>query len=313
MGKRNCRLALAVLIILGCARLASAIPGGQYRYRVLLDTDRNAATGCDVAVDDKNINTTVSGIDQMVTAFVGSEPLCDTTGNNGCIVSGGWEVVFIIREACLPGNTFGPPQIVSTDRWPVGQDNGVGGADVIEAFAPLADLGDPSSMRLVFTASRGGPLSDVLFTTNGLTTGRDIFFDTLPRQVPAMSPAAMAIGVMLLGMVAWWTLRRRVSARQSLLLGVAILAGAAAAWAVTIQLDGNVTDWVAVNPAAQDLIGDSSIDDSGEDIVVAFVTANSSNVFFRIDVKDLDFCGDGLCGPGEDSSNCCQDCGGCGE
>jgi hypothetical protein len=281
----------------------------EYRYSVLFDTDKNANTGCDVAVDDLNINTTVHGIDQIARVTIAHTPECTTTSGSVCSVFGGWEVIGITREACLGNNTFGPPQFVSPGFWPVGQDNGVDGADVIEGFVPLADLGDPSQVRVVFTASVATPGSDVLLSTNGQLGGPDILFDTVPRPAPALSVAGVVTCVLLLGMVAWWTLRRRTSLQRALLLALLVTVGAATAWALTIGMDGDVADWTGLAPVGRDLVGDSSTGDSGEDIVAAFMTADKTNVYFRVDVNNLAFCGDGICDSGETFANCPIDCG----
>jgi hypothetical protein len=256
------------------ARVAFARDGATCEYRVLLDTDNDPTTGCSVGVDDKNINTTVAGIDQIVIARV------DRFTNPPSVQE-------IVRRVCS-GGTFEPELPVSPGVWNVGENNGINGADVVEGLVTRGDLGDPNMMRVVFVAECAVPVSDVLLSTNGQLGGPQILFDLFPHVVPTLSATALGMTALLLTAIAVWSIRRGVSARRGLLIATLAVAGiAVVALAGNIVLDGQVTDWSGIAPIATDLTGDSSTNDSAEDIVACFMTADPVNVYFRFDLVDL--------------------------
>ena len=266
-------LSLLTLCLGLSARAASARFTGC-EYRALLDTDNDSATGCTVGVDDKNINTTVSGIDQIVIARV------DRFTNPPSVRE-------IVRKVCT-GSSFGLELPVSPGVWDVGEDDGIDGADVVEGFVARADLGNPNKMRVVFVAECREPASDVLLSTNGQLGGSQILFDLLPQTAPALSTTALGMAALLLAAIAVWSLRRGMSPRRALLVATLAVAGiAVVALARNIVLDGQVTDWIGIPPIATDLIGDSSTSNDAEDIVACFMTADTVNVYFRFDLVNI--------------------------
>ena len=265
-----------------------------YYYEVLIDTDNNTSTGCDVALHDANFNGTVSGVEYIVRALV-------------LRFSANADVDEVTLRHCISGTTFTAPAIENSGNWAVGLNNGVpvpapyNFADVVEFYVSLAHIGSPGTMRLAFHAKqKPSPLNDVLLTTNGDTTGSPIIFPP-GQRAPALSNLALALCAVLLTAGAWWGLRRR-STLASALLAVAFLSSLAmTAWAVTIMLDGNVSDWTGVPRAGTDAVNDSSVGDPAEDIAAAFVTADAQNLYFRMDQVNLApvVCGDGIIESGE--------------
>ncbi len=70
-----------------------------------------------------------------------------------------------------------------------------------------------------------------------------------------------------------------------LFLIFAIVSIATFAWAATITIDGNVNDWNGINSSVTDPEDDSSIDDPLEDIIAGFMTSDSNNYYFRMDIN----------------------------
>ena len=298
MSRRRHYLTLVLcMALVGVARLARADGAADYTYQVLFDTDNNALTGCSVPVDDATVgSTTFDGVERLVSVTV------LRSGTGGTITG-------ITVQDCVSGTTFGPPQPVSPGGWPVGQGDGVGGGDVIEGFVPAAALGNGGLARVAFTASRATPGSDVMLSTTGELGGAPILFG-LPGHAPAplLSTAGLALSVLLLGGVAWWALRRR-SIPPAFLLALAITAGAAATvYALTMSMDGQVGDWGALPPVATDPTHDSTNNDPAEDLVAGFLTADKTNVYFRMDVVTIaDLCAAVVC----TASDQCHDVGTC--
>jgi hypothetical protein len=255
--------------VVGVARPAWAGGATNCTYKVLFDTDNNPATGCNVPVANKTVSTTFLGADRLVTVTV------MRTGTGG-IVTG------ITAQSCVNG-AFGPAQPVSPGGWPVGKGNGVGGGDVIEGFVPETVLGGGGLARVAFTASQAtpGPGSDAMLST---ADGAPILF-TLPVSVPALSTPGLALGVLLLGGAALWALRRRRRALHATLVALALTAGIATA--TTIVMDGQVGDWGTLPPVATHPAYDSSNDDPAEDLLAGFLTADSTNIYFRVDVVNI--------------------------
>ena len=266
---------LALVLTLGVARAAQA---DVYTYQVLFDTDNDPGTGCGVPVQDATITATFAGVERLVSVTV-SRTLTAAT------------ITGITSQACVSGTSFGALQAVSPGGWPVGIGVGTGGGDVVEGFAPITTLGNTTLMRVAFTATRSGA-SDVIWSVNGETSGPAILF-RLPFRAPAplLSPVGLGASVLLLGAVGWWALRRGLRPRRAALLVAVALGGmAATAWALTIVMDGQVNDWGTLAPVATDPSGDSSLNDPADDLVAGFLTADGSNVYFRLDVRNIVVC-----------------------
>ncbi|MBP1689131.1 MAG: hypothetical protein H6Q33_5274, partial [Deltaproteobacteria bacterium] len=266
---------LAQVLAVGAARPAHA---DVYTYQVLFDTDNDPGSGCGVPVRDATIDATFPGVERLVTVTV-SRTFTDAT------------ITGITSQDCLSGDTFGALHTVSSGSWPVGIGNGTGGGDVIEGFVPIATLGNTTLLRVAFAATRTGA-SDVIWSMRGDLTGPPILF-RLPLQpaAPLLSPWGLGASVLLLGAIGWWALCRGVRPHRAALLAALAMGGmAATAWALTIVMDGQVSDWGGLAPVATDPTGDSSLNDPAEDLLAGFLIADGSNVYFRLDVQNINVC-----------------------
>jgi len=286
-------VAVAILVA-KAGHAAASIPG--FAYRVVMDTDNNPNTGCSVSVHDANIPLQMmGGFEQIL------EILVDPTFTPPRVVK---ESLF----HCVSGTNFALTQVVDNSGWPVGVNDGVpvpsaSNADVIEAYVGRALIGYPATMRIIIIAETLLDGTDVLLTTTGDAPGM-----APPLQlnlsginnVPLLSGVGLALAALVLSGVAAVSLRRRGATYGTAALALlAVGTVAVTAWAATIIMDGGTGDWTGIPPFGTDLVGDSSIGVDGEDIVAAFATSDPGKVYFRIDVKNIPFCGDGVIDPGE--------------
>lgn len=240
-----------------------------YQYAVLLDTDNNPATGCTVPVPTTP-PATFSGADQRLTITV------DRTGSTATVES-------ITRAVCT-GGSFGLEIAVSPGTWPVGINNGLNGADVIEAFVPLSALGSQGAIRFAVLAT-GDCSAGALVSRDGQAGGPPMWLRLeLPVPAPVASQAGLAAIVLLLGGVGLCALRRRGPARVVIVL-LTVTVTALIAWVATIVMDGQVNDWAGIPPLGVNQTGGSG--DPACDIVALLATADGTNVYVRIDVSDL--------------------------
>ena len=246
--------------LLGCLLFLASFASGAAELRVLIDSDRNDATGCTVA--------TVNG------AFTGVEYVLNTTVNTTVYPP---TVGAVTRQSCV-GGVLDAPVGVHPGGWAVGIGLGTGGYDVVETFFPT---GSPyGRWRLGFIYQDLAIGGDALTATSG---GAPIVFDLGdPFTIPTLSQFGLALlSVLLAGMGMLWLRRHRASAMAMVL--VAAIAVSAAGWAA-ILLDGMITDWAGVSALATDPIGDAP---PGADIAAAFakVEVAEQRVYFRADVK----------------------------
>jgi hypothetical protein len=283
-------LVSGVAVLLGwTAPPLASDPPDVYFYRVLIDTDNDQVTGCGVEVHDLNFAGTVPGIERLVVATVHRQKLAA-------------QVYSVQVRNCISGMDFTTPAPFDMSGWPVGLEVGVGvgsgNSDVVEFYVPRAALGNPDLVRLGFHATRVGILNDVLLTTNGQNGGAPILFGR-GTSAPTLTVPLLLMSATLLLFVAGRGLRRR----SGVAVAVAFtLATATAAWAVTIMLDGDVSDWAGLSPIATDVLNDSSAGDPAEDIAAAFVTEDAQNLYFRMDQVNLapTVCGNGVAEFGEE-------------
>jgi hypothetical protein len=95
----------------------------------------------------------------------------------------------------------------------------------------------------------------------------------------------MLIFIAVIGFSALWLLfSRKPSKSRTCFILLGVLGVVGIAWAATITLDGQVGDWVNINPAVTDPFCDSSNNDLYEDIIAGFITSDHSNLYFRMDI-----------------------------
>jgi len=244
--------------------LLSAATWAQLDYYTLVDSDNNPATGCAVTLPTSGA---VTGIERRLTASV-SETAAP-------------QVTQLALESCV-GGSFGAPATLPGAPYPVGSNNGTGGADAVELAVSVGAIAAPgATVRLYFAAQ--GPTSDDLL---GATSGPPVLFDIQPGGGPAdipflSGPGFLVLVLLLLGVVLWQRSRLPGSVVGLLLVGT--LAGIA--WAAGFRLDGQVDDWQGVSAVGSDAQGDSA---PNTDIVAAFAAQEGGNLFFRTDIANAE-------------------------
>lgn len=243
--------------------LLSAPSWAQLHYFTLIDSDSNAATGCSVTLP---ISGTVSGIEQRLTATI-SETVTP-------------QVIQLTLENCTNGS-FGAPVTLPGTPYPVGLNNGGGGADVVEQ-AVAANLVAPfgGTVRLYFAAQ--GPTSDDLL---GSVNGPPALFDIQPGGSTGI-PSLSGWGLLVFALLLFFALSRHrshfsASAVSVLLVGTLV----GIAWAAGFYLDGQIGDWQGVPAIGSDAQGDST---PTTDIVTAFAAQEGGNLFFRTDIANAE-------------------------
>jgi len=268
---------MALLVLVPVAAGATIGPSGDYVYSMLVDTDNNSSTGCQVPVSETGFSGSVDGIEQIVKVYVTLAPTPT--------------VSLISRQVCS-GGTFGAETTVDPGGWAVALDDGYNESDAVEAWVSREDLGDPAVVRLVFTAeSTVLPESDVLRLTDGNAGDPILLMLKAPAEpIPAATAPGVAVLLLLLGASALLILRRRTapSGRIVMLVLALLFASAAVVLAASIVMDGDVSDWAGQQPAGIDQTGDSSIGDPAEDIVVAYATFDDDNIYFRVDLSNVE-------------------------
>jgi hypothetical protein len=229
----------------------------QVRHSALIDLDSNAATGCPVTT----AAGTVSGIEVRLTATVGGQPPVVTA---------------VTRETCA-GAAFGAP-LAQAAGYPVGLNNGVAGADVVEMATPLAGLGNGGPATIAFVSQSAGGADAV--SGNAIVLPGN---SAAPGQLETI-PATGILALLLLAGIAFWLVRRHPGLGSSFAL--LLMLGAGVAWAASFVADGQVGDWAGVNPLATDAANDATTSESTIDIVAVFAATEGGNLFARVDVRN---------------------------
>ena len=253
------RWLVAIALVLG-----SASSWAQISYFTLIDTDNNTATGCAVTLPTAG---TVTGIERRLTATV-SETASP-------------QVTQLSLESCV-GSSFGAPVALPGTPYPVGLNNGVGGADVVEQAAPADAVAPPGPPVRLYFAAQGQTSDDLLGSAGG---GAPILFDLWPTGesvgIPTLSEWGV-LGLILLLLVALIRQRSRLPGSMVAVLLVGMFTGIV--WAAGFLLDGQVNDWQGVPTAGTDATGDSTSNTT--DILAAFAAREGGNAFFRIDAAN---------------------------
>jgi hypothetical protein len=231
-----------------------------YTYRALIDVDNNASTGGQVSIVQKGeLPHWEQGIDYIVRVLFD-----DTTGL----------LHDIVIDRYNPG--LGAFETIQTDSsfYPKGRGNGFEGSDVVEFKALKSLLGNPpGTMKIIYHASIVGG--------NDYTAA--FFYNITRVAVPILNTWGIFGAFLLLGGAGIYLLSKRIPLR-ALSVVLMLMFGMGVAWAATIVLDGQVTDWAGIAPLVTDPIGDSSNDDRNEDIRAGYMTSDSENFYFRMDV-----------------------------
>ena len=240
----------------------------QYFYEALLDTDSDTGTGGPVTVvQGTETPHTISGIDYIVRAYVGS----DVSSTSGPVEASSLAENVIYREVLKWDGSGFVTVDLDVNEYPLGTD---GSTVMVEWGAPWADIGAPTgTIRAVFHATRNAVGSD--YTSA---------FDFSLRGAPAASSIGLLALALLLLAAGGLALSRRRGNAAILALAVLLATAPIARAVVGIVLDGNFDDWAGIAPAVTDVPGDSSLSDPAEDILAGYVAVQGTDVFFRVDV-----------------------------
>jgi VCBS repeat-containing protein len=247
-------------LLWGLAAASSLFAGSaaaQVNHRAYLDLDSNTATGCTVATPAGN----VAGVEVRLTATVSGQPPMVTA---------------VTREQCI-GAGFGAPQAQAAG-YPVGVNIGTGGSDVVEFATSLSGLGPGGPATITFV-SQTGQGADIVVANGVVLPGQA----AVPTQ-PAIIPATGLLALLLLIAAVFWLVRKhpRFGSSMALLL----LFGAGVAWAANFVTDGQIGDWVGVQPRATDANNDATSGEMTIEIVAVFAETEGGNLFLRVDVRD---------------------------
>ncbi|KAA3650175.1 MAG: tandem-95 repeat protein [Proteobacteria bacterium] len=229
-------------------------------YHVYVDTDNNATTGCDVNLPA--FATAINGAEGRVTITTNSSqpPVITSTRFHAC--SGG------IFDA---GTSINPAAL--------GLNTGLNNNDVFEVGINRSTMGAASSREVViYFATDSDTASDIVLTN--AAGGPIILGMTLP--VPAIG--LITLFVLLLGFLL--LTQRHINRKLSLM--IVLMATCTAAWALVIVVDGQTSDWSNANPVNSDPINDTSSPGSYADLTNVFLTSHNNEVFFRMDVVDVE-------------------------
>ncbi|MGH8849532.1 MAG: Ig-like domain-containing protein, partial [Casimicrobiaceae bacterium] len=251
------RLGLALLY----GSLACAVQAAEHRFQILLDTDNNPSTGCDVST----VKGVATGIEQVWTTVV------TTTASDATVTR-------IERQTCI-GTTLGASSTFAAAGWAAGLGNGTSGTAAIETYIPLSLLPVQGTMRVLLASSNATGGQDA-------TSSFPVAVSAAPPPPPGagvqpipLSPwLILPLGALLLVTVAWAS--RRYPGQWSLVVCIVLVAASGLVWAASVTLDGNVSDWSGLAPVAGNAKGSAPID---ANIVAVFHQSDAANLYFRAD------------------------------
>lgn len=250
------------MVLRGLFFLLLSLPGLSHatsEILTLIDVDNNLATGCTV----NTVDGTVDGIDFLSTTVV-------TTG-----------IVTDVSLSECNASIFDAPVSISAGGWPVGDGIGVAGADLIETFIPLSRLQItvPREVRVAFSAQNdGGPSVDALLTSGGNDVLVAISAAIPPTNVPSLSDLAVVLLVMLLLVIAFFTLRKRTELMLAVILVIGLGALTTSKRSIAFDaLDGLISSWGATPDAIDPAEG------GAPDITATFFAEFNNDLRIRID------------------------------
>ncbi|MBL8297022.1 MAG: tandem-95 repeat protein [Rhodanobacteraceae bacterium] len=245
----------AVALVMGIC--ASTVSAQTYTYSVYVDGDLNSASGC------------------TVPQMTGAETRLDVSVTGGAAP----QVTTVTRSTCN-GSTFAGSTAIG-GGYPVGLNNGVGGADVIELADTIASLqyGSSAGLRLALVAQSSAGSDEVITSTSG---------GPIVLGLPALPIPFLTFPVLLIlvGLIAFFGARR---ARRSAIWRTLSLFFVATGMVIAANFaaDGQVNDWAGVAPLATDPAGDATSGESAIDVTALFGAVEAGRAFLRIDVRDL--------------------------
>ena len=242
----------ATRLLLACwwVALAASARAQQAELVVLLDLDRDPATGC--------AHATAEGV------VTGAELRLRTQVDAGLA-----QVVSATRAACANAETdeFAPELPLAGlvgAPWAVVPGDGTSGSTLIETYLPLGAL-QGSTLAHASVALDAAAGADALLTTSGAGGGEPIALALGASAVPAL--AGFALALLAAALAAALALASSRAARRAA-LAAALCASVALPFSVRAGLgDGVLRAWSASERVATDPSGDAP---EGADILAAF-------------------------------------------
>jgi len=258
---REAMLNRLVVLITFAWYLTMSVSHAQNRfYNVYLDTDNNPSSGCQINIAD--FSTSLDGIDSQLTITTDSAlpPAITSTQLHHC------------TGASFDAGT-------SIDPAALGLNTGLNGSDVFEASIVQNDLSINQTGSVIFYFVSGSDTGKDVVLNN--SAGGPIYLGfTIP--VPALGLLSLTALLLVMLFIVKKHLSRNISL-SILLVGVSTLV-----WALDIIVDGQTSDWLAINPANTDPANDTSGTGSFADLTAVFVSKNDDQVFVRMDVVDVE-------------------------
>jgi hypothetical protein len=250
------------------AGLLAALPASANVFTILLDTDRNAATGCSETLA---VGAT-GGAEYRIDLAIGPPP-AGTTGPTLTSLS--------YSRCDAATRVFGPATALPPNLL-FGSNNGIDGSDVAELGVPLSALGLSTGQSIGvtvigITASGGTVQSSVPAYTIGVGAS------ATATAIPTLSEWGLLMLSLLLGLAAWRWMPRKAG---HLAVFVFLVGWALVAWAANIVVDGQVDDWVGSSPVASNPRGSGPT--PATEVRQLFIAEGAGNLYFRLDVTDLD-------------------------
>lgn len=246
------------IVLMGIAALlaTSSALAQEYRYRLYVDRDVTATTGCTESVGA----TTFGGAELRISAYV--------TGTT----------VTSVTFAQCSGTAFGTEGATGGPH-SVGLNNGVNGSDVIEFAIDRQLLGQRNAVQLALSGSNSeGTTIDALTTQPG---GGGVLQGLAPTMIPTLG----VFGVMLLISALFFLALRRLKL-GAVSIGALLIAGSV--WAAHFIVDGDVQDWAGVIALAPDPANDATGSDPGADLIRLYGVEDNDRMLYRIDVRDVE-------------------------
>lgn len=264
MSIRNCctRLWRGLCVAVLACLVASPVLADSEVF-VLFDLDNNPATGCSVATADGQFD----GAESVVLTTVSTTSPPTVTG--------------VSRQICVGATMVGDASFVAAVpvAWPVGMDNGPGGADVVETYAKPGLVQPGQQVRIGFMSRVVGGAADDADALI-LASGQAIVVD-IPEAMAI--PALGTVGALVLSLAlagAFFVYRRRLAARGMTFVVLLVFAGWVLA-VVQITRDGEVGDWASISPTWTDDSGDGP---PNADILAIYMQYVAGRFDFRFDM-----------------------------
>ena len=263
---------IGFLMVLGLGAMSSAWATAG-TYRLYIDSDTNAATGCTASLTDRFGAGSETGFEYQLTTTV------DAAGNaSGATLA-----------TCVSGSFTGADPVGQTAPHVAVVTAGANRLAQLELSVPATAVGATPSSRIVVAAdgdylNRLYPDSASAITFNGAATGTGAA--STPQPIPSTSTAALVVLALLLGglgVVVVRAVRRGQTPHWLMVMVFIAVSGSGIAGAV-LAIDGNTDDWNGLTRLASDITGDQVTGTA--DLHSLTASFQDDQLFLRIDAVE---------------------------